>query len=45
MTYEMLWDDLEVAFGLNCQAARRAAWKVLTPTFRGAGISRAGWEM
>ena len=29
MTYEMLWDDLEVVFGFNCQAVPRADWKVL----------------
>ena len=45
MTYEMVWDDLEVVFGLNCQAVRRAAWKVLRPTFCGASISRAGRQI
>ena len=45
LTYSKLWDDLEVAYGLNSWRERRTAWKALAPTSSGKLIDRAGWEI
>ena len=45
LTHGQLWDDLEVAYGVNSRRERRTAWNALAPTFSGKLIDRAGWEI
>ena len=40
MTYDTLWHDLMVMFGLNARGCRRGAWESLKLEFTGKGISR-----
>ena len=45
MTYDALWHDLMVMFGLNARGCRRGAWESLKLEFTGKGISRGSWEI
>ena len=45
MTYDALWHDLMVIFGLNARGFRRGAWESLKLEFTGKGISRGIWEI
>ena len=45
MTYDALWHDLMVVFGLNARVCRREACESLKLEFTGKGISRGSWEI